>query len=72
MSDIFNDPRSEALRAANEAAATARDNIVEAHVAATLASGLMREGISSAEVVDRYREILAQLQKEGPYKGKLR
>jgi len=61
--------REEAMRDANRLNATIIDNLISAHVAATLTAPLLREGMSAKGVVDRYREILTELRIDGPNKG---
>ncbi len=61
-----------AQRDANKLNATIIEDLISAHVAATLAAPQVKEGITAQETVSRYREILAELYKLGPYKGAAR
>ena len=60
--------REEAQRDANKLNETIIENLITAHVAATLAAPQVKDS-TVAESVARYRAILGELYKLGPHKG---
>lgn len=61
--------REEIQKTANELNETIRENLISAHVAATLAAAVLEPGTTPKAVVLKYRQILSELQIGGPYQG---